>query len=112
MIKRFIKWIGIVLGVLLLITVAEFGWGIYREPIAKKSALDFCASIQIGESLEGIKERAVSNGALEGFTKWSTQNDGTQILFVTFIGMQPFSRHICAVNASKVVLSAKYMHMD
>ncbi len=43
--KRVAKWIGMILGILVLVVLVQFGWGIYREPIAKQEAVDFCATI-------------------------------------------------------------------
>ena len=110
--KRIFKWIGIIFGIWLLAVAAQIAWGTYREPIAKKEAMDFCATVTIGQSIEGIQERAIASGATRPFAKWSGEKDGTQMMLVIYVGMPPFSRHICEIKASKVVLSAQYTYMD
>ena len=110
--KRIFKWIGIIFGICLLAVAAQFVWGIYREPIAKKEALGFCATVKVGQSIEGIQERAIASGAVKPFAKWSDDKDGMQVMLVIYVGMPPFSRHICEIKASKVVLSARYTYMD
>jgi hypothetical protein len=110
--KRIFKWIGIILGIWLLGVAAQIAWGAYREPIAKKEAMDFCATVKVGQSIEGIQERAIASEAVRTFAKWSGGKDATQAMLVIYVGMPPFSRHICEIKASKVVLSAQYTYMD
>ena len=96
----------------LLIGVAQFAWGIYREPIAKKEATDFCATVKVGQSTDGIQERAIVSGALKPFAKWKSAADGTQTMIAIYVGMPPFSRHMCSIKATNVVVSAEYVYMD
>ncbi len=110
--KHSVKWIGIVMGVLISIVIAQIGWGMYREPIGKKNAMDFCATVKVGQSIEGIQERAIESGAAKAFAKWKTDADGSQTMLVIFVGTPPFSRHICSIKATKIVTSAEYSHMD
>lgn len=110
--KRIFKWIGIVLGLFLVFGIFQIGWGIYREPIAKKLATDFCAGINVGQSTDGIAERAIASGAEARLARWSLEPDGTSVLLVTYIGMPPFSRHMCTIRATTVVVSSEYDHMD
>lgn len=110
--KRILKWIGVVLGILLLIGVLQIGWGMYREPIAKKQAMDFCAGITVGQATKDIAEQAVASGAEARFAKWHAGPNGENVMLVTFVGMPPFSRHICTVKATSVVVSAEYHYMD
>ena len=56
-IKRILRWIGATLGIVVLIGIAQTVWGMYREPIAKKQAEDFCSTITIGQSTDGIAAR-------------------------------------------------------
>jgi hypothetical protein len=111
-VKRVAKWLGVVLAILVLLGVAQIAWGIYREPIAKKEATDFCATVKVGQSTDGIQERAIASGALKPFAKWKSAADGAQTMFVIYIGMPPFSRHICSIKATNVVISAEYVYMD
>lgn len=112
MVRRIAKWIGVILGILVLGVFAQFGWGIYREPIAKQEAIDFCATVKVGQSTDGIQERAIASGAMKSFAKWTNGMDGTQSMLIIFVGLPPFSRHICEIKANKVVFSAQYRHID
>jgi hypothetical protein len=111
-IKKILKWIGYLIGIWLALIVAGMAWGMYREPIAKQEAKDFCATVKIGQSTDGIHERALASGASEMRAKWILGNDGTRTMFVTFIGMPPFSRYSCVIKSTDVVISAEYDHMD
>jgi len=110
--RRIFKWVGVIFGILLLVVAAQIAWGTYREPLAKKEALEFCATVKVGQSIEGIQERAIASGAAKPFAKWSADKDGMQVMLAIYVGMPPFSRHICEIKASKVVLSAQYTYMD
>lgn len=110
--KSVAKWIGMILAILVLVVLVQFGWGIYREPIAMQEAIAFCATIKVGQSTDGIQERAVASGAMKAFAKWSTEADGSQSMLVIFVGLPPFSRHICEIKANKVVTSAQYRYTD
>lgn len=111
--RRIAKWVGVVCGVLVLFVIAQIGWGMYREPIAKKQAEDFCATIKIGQSPDGIAERASASDSEAKPSKWNTGADGIRELPVIYIGTPPFSRHICFIKAtSTTVISAEYEYMD
>ena len=110
--KRILKWIGVILGIWLLIAIGQIGWGIYRDPIAQKQATDFCATVKIGESTDGIADRAIASGAEAWLARWSIQSDGVRVMHVTYIGMPPFSRHMCSIEATTSVVSAVYQHLD
>jgi hypothetical protein len=111
-IKRILKWIGYLIGLMVLLVIAQMGWGMYREPIAKKEAEDFCAKIKVGQSIDGIQERAIEIGAVKQYAKWRVDEDGSKEMLVIFIGTPPFSRHICAIKATDVVVTAAYQHLD
>ena len=110
--KRILKWIGVILGVWLLFAIGQIGWGVYREPIAKKQATDFCVTVKVGQSTDGIAERAIANGAETRLAKWIVQSDGIRVMQATYIGMPPFSRHMCSIKATTSVLTAEYQHID
>jgi hypothetical protein len=110
--KRILKWIGAILGIVVLLGIAQAGWGMHREPIAKKQAEDFCGTISIGQSIDGIAERAIASDAEARFAKWTTGSDGIRMMHVMYIGMPPFSRHTCSIKANTAVTSAEYVHMD
>ena len=108
-IKRILKWF---FGILALLGIAQIGWGMYREPIAQKQATDFCGTIKIGQSIDGITELAIASGAEARLAKWNNGSDGIQVMHVTYIGMPPFSRHMCWIKANTAVTSAEYVYMD
>jgi hypothetical protein len=110
--KRVLKWTGALLGIWLLAGIFLIGWGIYREPIAKKEATDFCAAVKVGQSIGDIAECAIASGAKAWLAKWSVPSDGVRSMHVTYIGMPPFSRHMCVIKATTSVVSAEYQHMD
>lgn len=112
LVKRILKWFCAILGIVVLIGIAQAGWGMYREPIAKKQAEDFCSTITIGQSIDGIAERAIASDAEARFAKWSTGSDGIGVMHLIYIGMPPFSRHTCSIKANTTVISAEYMYMD
>ena len=107
-IKRILKWIGVIFGFLVLFGIAQIGWGMYREPMAKKQATDFCGMIEIGQSSDGIAERAIASDAEARHSKWIAGSDGIRVLHATFVGMPPFSRHMCSIKANTTVISAEY----
>jgi hypothetical protein len=111
-VKRILKWTGWLLGFCVLIVIAQMGWGMYREPIAKQEAIDFCATVKLGQPIEGIQERALASGAMRAFAKWTATSDGSRTMAVIYVGMPPFSRHVCTINATNVVESARYGYVD
>jgi hypothetical protein len=111
-VKRILKWIGIILGIWVLMFVAQMGWGYYREPIAKKQAKDFCATVKVGQSTEGISERAIASGAVRWLANWVPASDKSRVMYVAYIGLPPFSRHMCSIKATDVVISAEYVYTD
>ena len=111
---KMVLWIAA--GYLVLLGI-YLGYSAYREPIAKADAQRFCASIKVGEPADGIVKRALEAGSEKPFTKWHSLSDKYQTtnerqLLVIFTGAPPFSRHICDIHATDVVLSAKYNYMD
>jgi hypothetical protein len=97
----------------LLVAFAIFaGYGFYKEPIAEAQARDFCSSMKIGDPAEGIRERALQAGAESKFAKWHERSNGERTLTAIFVGLPPFSRHICEVTATDVVVSARYTYLD
>ena len=110
--KGIFKWIGVLFGILMALGVAQMAWGIYREPIAKQQAIDFCATVKLGQATDGLVERALASGAVSAFAKWTADKDGSRVMPVIYVGMPPFSRHICQIKADKVVTSAEYVYLD
>lgn len=109
--KRIAKWIGYLFGTLVILVMMQLAYGYFKEPIAKQHAMDFCAAVKVGDPADGLEKKALEDGS--SLAKWNVSADGQRVLMATYIGMPPFSRHICLIRAdSKVVLEARYTHMD
>ena len=97
---------------LVLIFVAYGVHGYYREGIAKRQSEEFWASVKIGTAVDDLLDRAKNAGADPRFTKWIAIPNEPSWLPATFVGLPPFSRHICSIKATTVVVSADYLYMD
>jgi hypothetical protein len=111
-VKGILKIIGAILAILVVVGTLQMAWGVYREPIAKTEAMDFCSTVRIGQAIEGIQERAIDSGAEKAFAKWTAQGSGSRTMAVIFVGMPPFSRHICLIEAATTVVRAEYIYVD
>lgn len=87
-------------------------YGFYAEKVASRKAADFCASVSPGDETAGLREQGVSEGANERQTRWFDYK-GTDMISITFVGLPPFSRHICNIQAKDGrVISAKLARLD
>jgi hypothetical protein len=64
-----------------------------------------------------LVKRALAEGSEAPFTKWVSASDKYRAaderqLIVTFTGLSPFSRHICAMKATTRVIEAHHMYLD
>jgi hypothetical protein len=109
------------LKIILGLVAAFFLWGayikFYKEPHAQAKAKDFCASMKVGDPVDGLVERALAEGSEPAFTKWVSLSDKYRTtderqLIVIFTGLPPFSRHICDIKATTRVIDAHYVYMD
>lgn len=90
-------------------------YGKYQEPRAEAKARAFCASVKPGDPIEGLVERALAEGSVDTFTKWKplgVRSPDERQLPVIFVGLPPFSRHICDIRATARVLDARYRYLD
>ena len=88
------------------------GYGSYAEQSATRKASAMCSSIHIGDSTEDLRPRAIADGASEFQSRWF-KADGVDMLYITYVGLPPFSRHMCVVRAQGGrVLSAKESYLD
>jgi hypothetical protein len=101
----------IVLG-LFIVFLAYSGYGYYAEPRAHRSAQEFCREVRLGDQPSEVLVKAQRAGASEHFLKWLKYGPDEQVLYVTFIGLPPFSRHMCKVVAGKTVKTAAYLYLD
>ncbi len=110
--KKLALGFGKVLLALFLIFAIYVAYGVYAEKSASKKAAAMCASITRGADTSALRELAVSDGASELQTRWF-KSDGLDALFITYIGLPPFSRYICVVKAEHGrVISAEQAHLD
>lgn len=104
--------LGGVLIALLVVVVLFAAYGIQAERAAARKADSLCASLSPGDEAGGLRDRAIAEGASERQTRWMSA-DGVDTLFITFVGIPPFSRHQCYVKAQDGrVISATRGHLD
>jgi hypothetical protein len=87
-------------------------YSFYAEDRAEKKALEFCATVSTGSSIQGLLERAIAVGADGRQTRWIRRSGDSDWLPVTFTGATPLSRHICSISANSTVIDAKYVFLD
>lgn len=103
------------LGAWVLLLIVYMAYGMYQEPRAEAKARSFCASVKVGDSAEDLVPRALAEGSLATFTKWTplaVRSPDERQLLVIFVGLPPFSRHVCEIRATSHVLDAHYTHLD
>ena len=83
---------------LIAIVVIYAAYGIYAEKVASGKAASICASVSPGDDTLGLRDKAIADGASEFQTRWF-ESDGTDTLFITYVGLPPFSRHVCHITA-------------
>ena len=81
-------------------------WVIYQDYAARRRAEEFCATVTVGASTQGILDRALAAGADRRHSRWL---DSPQIglLPVTFVGSTLFERHVCSITAARGVVASK-----
>jgi hypothetical protein len=84
----------------------------YSENKAERSAIEFCASVRVGEDTETLLAKAKASGADEQQTRWITLTGEDPWLPVTFTGATPLSRHICSIKAKGTIKSLHYVYLD
>jgi len=105
--------LGFVAAIVLFVAYIE----LYKEPHARATAKAFCASVHVGDSIDGLVERALAEGAETVPTRWRPPLDSSRptdehLLIAVFTGMPPFSRYICNVKATTRVIDAQYYYLD
>ena len=112
----FLKKLALVLGKALLALGLVFAifaaYGFYAERAAVKKATEMCASISPGSNPSALRTLAIADGASDFQTRWGKLN-GLDTLFITYVGLPPFSRHICLVTSKDGrVISARLSYLD
>jgi len=110
--KKLVLGFGKLLLALMLIFAIYAVYGMYAERSASRKAAAMCASITSGSDATALRDLAISDGASDFQTRWF-KSDGLDNLFITYVGLPPFSRHICHVKAKDgSVVSAEQAHLD
>jgi len=105
------SWVQI-LTAAVLIAIALVAYLAYAEWNAERKAREFCSVVKTGEDVSSLLERALASGADERHTRWAKSSTGEAWLPVTFTGFTPISRHICSIEGSDKISSAKYVYLD
>lgn len=81
------------------------------EQRAETGARKFCSSLAVGGSFEQAVTAATSEAAAR---KHRSKGDmGEDVLWVSYLGVPPFSRHLCIVEGIKGRISnVEYSHLD
>lgn len=93
------------LAVAIVMVVACSGCGMEQK--AMTQARDFCDRAVIGESLEALAKEARTTG------KKVLRQVSKDKVSVGFVGIPPFSRHFCEIEAKDgIITKARYFHFD
>jgi hypothetical protein len=88
---------------IIAVLVLGGGYVAYLEHRASTSAEDFCRKAVVGAPLAGVAEAAKSAG--ERLLRRVTDDE----VQVGFIGLPPFSRHLCVVKAEKGTIKSAWV---
>lgn len=108
--KRLAIGLGKTLAVLLLAFAAFVGYGAWAERSAESKVSALCASIGAGQDPAAVQDRAIADGADDARLE---SIEGQDTLVITYVGLPPFSRHLCLVQVQNGrVVSASRSHLD
>lgn len=112
-IKKLLRGLGYLLLAWVVVGIVYAALGYYREPIAREGAKAFCEGVRVGQSPTGLLEQALEKGADEYQTRWREMVRGKRQLSAVFVGLPPFSRYICVVEAEgESVVSTRTLYLD
>ena len=100
-----------VLFVLLCLVVVGLAAVFHLEGKAKDRATAFCQGAVVGSTSDLLLDRARAAGADMSRTRWVQPQTGPRVIFVTFMGLPPFSQHVCHIEGWPAVLKANYRHL-
>lgn len=98
LVKRLLLGVAKVAVAIVALSGLYLGYGLYAEWSATRKASTMCTSIHAGDPAGGLRARALADGANALQSRWY-KLDGVDMLYITYIGMPPFSRHLCVVEA-------------
>lgn len=81
------------------------------ELAASNKADSFCNSINIGDSLPDLHERAVAAGARASASNWQQTGANSRRFFATFTGYYPGSDFICLISEQNGRVTEKKAHL-
>jgi hypothetical protein len=91
-----LNWKDVALAVVLC---APMVWTINRIFDSERQAEKFCASIKVGQSIDGIAERALASGAWASQVGWSGPSDAR-------VMKAWYDRQVCLITASGDVVTS------
>ena len=110
--KKMVIGLGKMLAALVLFSAIFAAYGFYRERSAKEKSAAICASIPPDSDPSSLRDAAIADGASDFQTRWF-RSGGFDILSITYVGVPPFSRHICRVKAEgRRVISVEQGYLD
>ena len=110
--KRLLVGLAKIIVAIVVVFSLFLGYGSYAERSATRKASAMCSSIHLGDSTEDLRPRALADGASEFQSRWF-KADGVDMLYITYVGLPPFSRHMCVVRAQGGrVVSANESYLD
>ena len=110
--KKLVIGLGKVALAIIIIFALFAGYGFFAERSAKKKSAAMCASIKPGQDPAPLRDMAIADGASDVQTRWG-QTSGMDTLFITYVGLPPFSRHMCLVQAKDGrVISVRQAYLD
>lgn len=81
------------------------------ELAAKKKAEAFCDSVNIGDPVTDLHQRAITAGARGNASAWQTTGTDSHRMFVTFTGYYPGSDFMCLISERNGSVVAKKPHL-
>ncbi|GAB3355812.1 MULTISPECIES: hypothetical protein [Giesbergeria] len=114
--NRWQRWcwrVGKTILVLLTTLVLLLAYATYAEHQAEQRAQAFCRPLTPGMDSTHLAEEAILQGAQPRQTRWFQREQGDALLYATFTGMSPFSRHICRITARQGrLVTAELTYLD
>jgi hypothetical protein len=91
------------------IICALFSGCIYAEIRAEAKAKAFCSRFTVGGDFNKAIEAADASGAYYSVS----ENSGENTVFVMYMGIPPFSRHICFIDGVEgKIVGLRQVHFD
>ncbi len=110
--KKILLGLAQIVAFLFLLFALVACYGFFVERSAEKKSAAMCASIKLGQDPAPLRDLALADGANEFQSRWA-KADGVDTLYITYVGLPPFSRYICVVQAKGGrVVSVREVYLD